>query len=217
MAKVGADFVWRMEEVLDTYAAPYDPKYPVVCFDEKSYQLLDHIVAPLPPAQGRPARVDYEYKRCGTVNLFVALEPLTGQRAVTVTEQRSNAEFAAQMQALHLRYPSAEKIRLVLDNLSTHSPAALYQHLPPEEARRLSRRFEWVYTPKHASWLNMAELEWAVLQRQCLGQRLETKERLERELQAWQQERNARSVKVNWQFDLSRARDKLGRRYPSRS
>lgn len=217
MAKVGADFVWRMEEVLDTYAAPSDPKYPVVCFDEKSYQLLDHITDPLPPAQGIPARVDYEYKRCGTVNLFIAFEPLTGQRTVTVTEQRGNAEFTAQLQALELRYPAAEKIRLVLDNLSTHSPAALYQHLPAEEARQLVRRFEWVYTPKHASWLNMAELEWAVLQRQCLGQRLETRERLEGQIRAWEKERNARAVKVQWQFDVGRARDKLGRCYPARS
>ena len=206
-----------MEEVLDTYAEPYDPEYPVVCFDEKSYQLLEHSVDPLPPAPGHPARVDYEYKRCGTVNLFIAFEPLTGQRTISITEQRGNADFAAQMQRLHLRYPEARKIRLVLDNLSTHSPAALYQHLSPEEARQLVRHFEWVYTPKHASWLNMAELEWAVLQRQCLGQRLGTKELLERELQAWEQQRNTRSVKVNWQFDVTRARDKLGRRYPSRS
>ncbi len=206
-----------MEEVLDTYAKPYDASFPVICFDEKFYQLLEHLADPLPPAPGVPARVDYEYKRCGTVNLFVAFEPLTGQRTITVTEQRGNAEFTAQMQSLHLRYPEAQKIRLVLDNLSTHSPAALYQHLPPEEARQLVRRFEWVYTPKHASWLNMAELEWAVLQRQCLGQLLGTKEKLVCEIRAWEQERNARSVKVNWQVNASRAREKLGRRYPFRS
>jgi len=144
-----------MEAVLDTYAQPYDPLRPVVCFDEKSSQLLDHVRAPLPPVPGSPARVDHEYKRCGTVNFFVAFEPLTGQRTVTVTERRGNAEFAAQLQNLELRYPQAEKICLVLDQLSTHTPAALYQHLSAEEARRLSRRFEWIYTPKHASWLNM--------------------------------------------------------------
>ncbi|AZI41999.1 IS630 family transposase (plasmid) [Deinococcus psychrotolerans] len=144
-----------METVLDTYAQPYDASRPVICFDEKSYQLLDHVREPLPPVPGSPARVDHEYKRYGTVNFFVALEPHTGQRTVTVTDRRSNADFAEQLQCLELRYAVAEKIVLVLDQLSTHSPAALYQHLPAEEARRLSRRFEWIYTPKHASWLNM--------------------------------------------------------------
>lgn len=144
-----------METVLDTYAQPYDASRPVICFDEKSYQLLDHVREPRPLVPGIPARVDHEYRRCGTVNFFVALEPHTGQRTVTVTDRRSNADFAAQLQALELRYADAKKIVLVLDQLSTHSPAALYQHLPAEEARRLSRRFEWIYTPKHASWLNM--------------------------------------------------------------
>lgn len=204
-----------MEAVLDTYAQPYDASRPVICFDEKSYQLLDHVHDPLPPVPGHPARVDHEYKRCGTVNFFVAFESLTGQRTVTVTERRGNVEFAAQLQALELRYPEAEKITLVLDQLSTHSPAALYQQLPAEEARRLTRRFEWMYTPKHASWLNMAELEWSALQRQCLGQRLASKEIVEREIHAWETDRNARSVRVNWQFTTSAAREKLGRHYPA--
>ena len=205
-----------METVLDTYAQPYDASRPVICFDEKSYQLLDHVREPLPPVPGIPARVDHEYKRCGTVNFFVALEPHTGQRTVTVTDRRSNADFAAQLQALELRYADAEKIILVLDQLSTHSPAALYQHLPAEEARRLSRRFEWIYTPKHASWLNMAELEWSALQRQCLGQRLASKEAVKREIHAWETDRNARSVRVNWQFSTPTAREKLKRHYPTR-
>jgi transposase len=203
-----------MEAVLDTYAQPYDPRRPVICRGEKSYQLLDHVRDPLPPVPGHPARVDHEYKRCGTVNFFVAFEPLTGQRTVTVTERRANGEFTAQLQALELRYGEAEKIMLVLDQLSTHSPAALYQHLPAEEARRLSRRFEWVYTPKHASWLNMAELEWSVLQRQCLGQRLASMDAVQRELLAWETDRNARSVRANWQFSITSARDKLKRHYP---
>lgn len=131
-----------MEEVLDTYAESYNPKYPVVCFDEKSYQLLEHVTEPLPPVPGHPARVDYEYKRRGTANLFIAFKPLTGQRTVTVTERRGNQDFAAQMQSLHLRYPNAKTIRLVLDQLSTHTPSALYEHLPPEEANLLKRRFE---------------------------------------------------------------------------
>ena len=144
-----------MEAVLDIYAQPFDARRPVICLGEKSYQLLAHVRDPLPPVPGHPARVDHEDIRCGTVNFFVAFEPLTGQRTVTVTERRGNAEFAAQLQCLELRYPQAEKICLVLDQLSTHTPAALYQHLHADEARRLTRRFEWVYTPKHASWLNM--------------------------------------------------------------
>ena len=204
-----------MEEVLDTYAEPYDPEYPVVCFDEKPYQLLEHITEPLPPAPGVPARVDYEYKRSGTANLFIAFEPLTGQRTVTVTERRSSQDFAAQLRALHLRYPDAKKIRLVLDQLSTHTPSALYEYLPPEEAKVLTRHFEWVYTPKHASWLNMAEIEWSVLERQCLRRRLATSEELNNQVKAWETDRNVRSVKVNWQFNTDHARVKLSRRYPT--
>lgn len=149
------------------------------------------------------------------MNFFVAFEPLTDQRTVTVTDRRGNADFAAQLQALERRYPQAQQLRLVLDQLSTHSPAALYQHRPPEEARRLTRRFEWIYTPKHASWLNMAELAWSVLQRRCLGQRLASKEAVERELQAWETDRTARSVQVNWQFSPPGAREKLRRHSPA--
>ena len=203
-----------MEQVLDTYAQPYDPLFPVVCFDEKSYQLLDHVHAPRPPVPGYPARVDHEYKRCGTVNFLIAFEPLTGQRTVTVTERRGNAEFTAQLQALELRYSAATKIHLILDQLSTHSPAALYQHLCAAEARRLTQRFEWIYTPKHASWLNIAEMEWAVVQRQCLGQRLATRDAVKHQLLAWETDRNARSVKVDWQFGTLAARIKLKRHYP---
>lgn len=204
-----------MEEVLDTYADPYDPEYPVICFDEKSVQLLDHVTPPLPPAPGIPAREDYEYKRCGTANLFVAFEPLTGQRVVTVTERRTAEEFTAQMLALEARYPDAKRIRLVQDNLSTHSPTALYQCLVPSEARRLKGRFEWIYTPKHASWLNMAEMEWSVLERQCLKQRLASFQALEKESKAWEAERNTRCVKVNWQFTTEKARVKMIGRYPT--
>jgi len=159
-----------MEAVLATYAQPSDPLNPVSCFDEQSFQLLDHVRAPRPHVPGSPARIDHEYKRFGTVNFFVAVEPLTGQRTVTVTERRGNAEVASQLQSLGLRYPQAEKMCLILDQLSTHTPAALYQDLSAERARRLTRHVEWIYTPKHASWLNMVELEWSALQRQCLGQ-----------------------------------------------
>ncbi len=149
-ATVGADFVWHKEQVLDTYAQSYDPLRPVVCCDEKSEQLLNHVREPLPPVPDSPARADHENKYCGTVNFFVAFEPLTGQRTVAVTERRGNAEFAAQLQNLELRYPQAEKICLALNQLSTHTPAALYQHFSAENARRLTRRFEWIYTPKRA-------------------------------------------------------------------
>lgn len=202
-----------MEEVLDTYALPYDPEYPVVCLDEKSVQLLDHVREPLPPVPGIPARVDHEYKRCGTVNLFIEFEPLTGQRSVTVTERRTSQEYAARLQALDRRYPEAKKIRLIQDQLSTHSPAALYDTLPAEEANRLRKRFEWIYTPKHASWLNMAEMEWAALQRQCLDRRIAAKEALETEVAAWERHRNARAVKVNWEFTTQAARGKMARHY----
>ncbi len=152
-------------------------------------------------------------KRCGTVNLFIEFEPLTGQRSVTVTERRTSQEYAARLQALDRRYPEAKKIRLIQDQLSTHSPAALYDTLPAEEANRLRKRFEWIYTPKHASWLNMAEMEWAALQRQCLDRRIAAKEALETEVAAWERHRNARAVKVNWEFTTQAARGKMARHY----
>jgi transposase len=211
---VGADFVWRMEDVLDLYAEPYDPRRPVVCFDEQSYQLIAEVRVPLPAAPGRPERVDYEYRRQGTANLFLTFEPLAGWRHVEVTERRTSAEFAQQMRALvDVHYPDAERIAVVLDNLSTHSPAALYQAFPPAEARRLLKRLEFHYTPKHGSWLNMAELEFSVLDRQCLNRRLPNPETLRREIGAWQERRNAARGTVRWRFTVTDARTKLHRLY----
>lgn len=207
--------MWRREEVLDTYALPYDPAFPVVCLDEKSVQLLDHVYDPLPCAPGLPARVDHEYIRCGTANLFVELEPLRGERIVTVTQRRAAEDYVQRLKALDQRFPAAKKIRLVQDQVSTHSPAALYQYLPAQEARRLYQRFEWIYTPKHASWLNMAEVEWSVLERQCLGQRIASSEELERQVKAWEAQRNAKRVMVDWQFTTQKARTKLQRHYPA--
>lgn len=204
-----------MEEVLDTYALPYDSAYPVVCLDEKSVQLLDHVHEPLPCAPGIPARVDHEYVRCGTANLFIEFEPLTGKRVVTVTERRAAQDYVQRLKALDQRFPEAKKIRLVQDQVSTHSPAALYQCLPAEEARRLYQRFEWIYTPKHASWLNMAEMEWSVLERQCLGRRIASTEALERQVNAWAEQRNDKQVTVEWQFSTERARSKMQRHYPT--
>ena len=213
---MGADFVWRMEDVLDLYAKPYDPERPVVCFDEQPRQLIAEVRTPVPAAPGRPQRIDDEYRRQGTANLFLTFEPLAGWRHVEVTERRTSAEFAHQMRALaDVHYPDAERIAVVLDNLSTHSPAALYQAFPPEEARRLLKRLEFHHTPKHGSWLNMAELEFSVLNRQCLDRRIPDPEPLRQEIAAWEAERNAARATVHWRFTVTDARIKLHRLYPA--
>ncbi|PVE20569.1 IS630 family transposase [Microvirga sp. KLBC 81] len=216
IASVGADFVWRMEDVLDLYAEPYKADRPVVCFDELPFQLLADTRAPQPASPGHPARVDYEYRRQGTVNLFVCFEPLAGWRHVEVTARRTNKDFAEQMRALvDERYPEAARIAVVLDNLSTHSPAALYQTVPPAEARRLVKRLEFHYTPRHGSWLNMAELEFAILSRQCLHRRLPDQTTLRREIAAWEAERNTLKATAHWRFTTAKARSKLRRLYPA--
>jgi hypothetical protein len=213
---VGADFVWRMEDVLDLYAKPYDARRPVVCFDEQPRQLIEEVRAPLPSAPGRPERVDYEYRRRGTCNLFLFVEPLAGWRHVEVTERRTAADFAQQMKALvDVHDPEAERIAVVLDNLSTHSPAALYQAFPPAEARRLLQRLEFHYTPKHGSWLNMAELEFSILSRQCLDRRIPDRGPSQREIAAWERARNAERGTVQWRFTVIDARTKLHRLYPA--
>jgi hypothetical protein len=213
---VGADFVWRMEDVLDLYAKPYDPQRPVVCFDEQPRQLIAEIRLPMPAASGRPQRIDYEYRRQGTANLFLCVEPLASWRHLDVTAQRTGRDFAQQMKALvDVHYPAATVIAVVLDNLSTHSPAALYQTFPPEEARRLLKRLDFHYTPKHGSWLNMAELEFSVLGRQCLDRRIPDQETLTREIAAWQAQRNAQRASPHWRFTLDHARTKLHRLYPA--
>lgn len=205
-----------MEDVLDLYAQPYDPKQPVVCFDERPYQLLGEAWEPMAPKPGKPARVDYEYQRRGTCALAVAFQPLMGWRHVEVAAHRGNQEFAHWMQALvDQHFPEAERIRVVLDNLSTHTPAALYQHLAPEEARRLTRKLEFHYTPKHGSWLNMVEIELSVLSRQCLNRRLPDQAAVEREVAAWETARNAQEATVSWRFTTQQARTKLHRLYPN--
>ena len=211
---MGADFVRRMEDVLDLYARPYDPRRPVVCFDEQPRQLVEEIRTPLPRGPGRPERVDYEYRRRGTANLFLLFEPLAGWRHVEVTERRTAVDFAHQMRALvDVHYPEAERIAVALDNLSTHSPAALYQTFPPDEARRLLKRLEFHYTPKHGSWLNMAELEFSVLSRQCLDRRIPDPATLRHEIATWEAGRNAARAKVQWRFTVADARTKLHRLY----
>ncbi len=214
--KVGAEFVWRMEDVLDLYAEPLDPKRPVVCFDERPCQLIGDILAPVAMKPGRTRRQDYEYKRNGMANLFVMVQPLAGWRQVDVTDRRSSLDFAREMKALvDEHFPAAQVIRVVLDNLSSHTPAALYQAFPPDEARRLTRKLEFHYTPKHGSWLNMAEIEISVLARQCLRRRIADKDTLKQEVAPWQTERNRQQVTIQWRFSTADARTKLNRLYPS--
>jgi hypothetical protein len=204
--------VWRMEDVLELY----DPKKPVVCFDELPYQMVAEKRTPLPQKPGRPQRYDYEYERKGMVNIFAFFEPKRGWRhLLDVTDRRTAVDFALAMRRLVDEHcPEAEKVRVVLDNLNTHTGAALYQAFAPEEARRILRRLEFHYTPKHASWLNMVEIELSVLSRQCLERRIPDSERLGREIGAWEQKRNEGRVTVAWRFTASDAREKLARLYP---
>jgi hypothetical protein len=207
-----------MEDVLDLYAEPYDPKRPKVNFDETSKQLIKETHAALPVEPGQPKRYDYEYERNGTRNLFLFVEPQAGWRHVVVTEQRTMIDFAQQMKWLvDERYPLAEKIRVVLDNLNTHRPASLYEAFSPEEARRLLTKLEFHHTPKHGSWLNMAEIEFSVLQRQCLDRRIPEAATLTQALAAWETRRNAEQATIDWRFSVTDARKKLQRLYPSPS
>jgi hypothetical protein len=204
-----------MEDVLELYAEVYDPKRPVVCFDECSKELHGHVTAPLPPAPGRPAKEDYEYTRHGTANLFVVVEPLAGTRAVAVTDRRAIPDFAAQMKALcDDLYPDADVIRVVLDNLNTHTFGSLFTTFGPDEGWRLRRRLEFHYTPKHASWLNMAECELSVLARQCLNRRLADKDKLTAAVAAWVATRNDAGTTIDWTFRVADARKKLSFLYP---
>lgn len=213
--KVDAAFVACMEDVLDLYAEEPDPKQPVVCFDESPTQLIGEARQPVPPEPGQPARYDYEYRRNGTTNLFIFLDAHQPWRAVKVTDQRTSRDFAACMRDLvDTHYPEAERIRVVMDNLSSHSAAALYEAFPADEARRVLRRLEFHFTPKHASWLNMVEIEIGVLRTQCLDRRIGERDTLEREIAAWQRQRNQDGARINWMFTTDRARHKLRHAYP---
>jgi hypothetical protein len=204
-----------MEDVLEVYQRPYDPRRPVVCFDEQSKQLIRETRTPVPAAPGRPQRVDYEYERNGTANLFMVFEPLAGKRRVKVTDRRTARDFAEVLRGLAESYPLAEKIVLVMDNLNTHKPASLYEAFPPDVARRVWERLEVHYTPKHGSWLNMAETELGVMTKQCLNRRIPEKDILVHEVAAWEQTRNTARCRVDWQFTTHDARIKLKRLYPS--
>lgn len=211
-----ADFVAAMEDVLEVYQRPRDPQRPVVCLDEQSKQLIKETRLPIPAAPGRVQRHDYEYERNGTANLFMLFAPLEGWRHVKVTERRTKRDFAEVIrELLDVHFPQADKIVLVMDNLNTHKPASLYEAFPPAEARRLIEKLEIHYTPKHGSWLDMAETELSILTKQCLDRRIPNADTLGREVAAWQAPRNTAQAKIDWQFTTGNARTKLKRLYPS--
>ena len=215
---MSADFVAHMEDVLDLYAEPYDPQRPVVCFDETTTQLLADARPPIPAEPGKPRREDYEYVRGGTRNLFLTCEPQVGWRHVAITSRRTKQDFAHQMRWLvDEAYPDVPVVRLVLDNLNTHRVASLYETFEPAEARRIAKRLEFHHTPKHGSWLNMAEIEFSVLARACLRGRNADQYYLQRSVNACVSERNSKAAAINWQFTTRQARAKLGRLYPDTS
>ena len=214
--RANALFVSAMEDVIEVYHRPHDPARPVVCVDEGGKQLIGEVRPPLPVRPGDAAKEDCEYERHGVANLFVAVEPLAGKRLVEVTDRRTAVDFARFLKRLLDEvYADAERVVLVSDNLNTHTPASLYEAFAPEEARRLAGRIEWHYTPKHGSWLNVAECELSVLARQCLDRRIPDRATLEREVAAWQARRNAQVVRIDWQFTTTDARVKLKKLYPT--
>lgn len=205
-----------MEEVLELYDQAYEPNEPVICFDERPVQLVSETRIPLPPEPGQPERYDYEYKREGTCNLFAFFQPLAGWRHLKVTKHRTAEDFALCMQYLvDVLFPEASLIHVVLDNLNTHTPAALYRTFEAQEARRILSHLQFHYTPKHGSWLNMVELEFSVLSRQCLEQRIGTLSRVQQEVEAWEQRRNQDQATINWRFKATDARVTLRRLYPT--
>lgn len=204
-----------MEKVLDVYMRPYDSRFPVVCMDESPRQLIGEVKAPIAASPGRGQRHDYEYKRLGTCNVFMANEPLAGKRRVEVTERKTKTDWALFAKSISEDYPEAEKITLVMDNFATHNASAFYEAFEPEQAKRLWDRFDFVFTPKHGSWLNMAEIELNVLIGQCLNRRITRLETVRSEVQAWQKQRDSLKASINWRFTNEEARIKLKRIYPT--
>jgi hypothetical protein len=202
-----------MEDILDLYEEAYDPKRPVLCMDERPCQLLDDVVAPIPMEPGKPKKVDYEYKRKGTCCVFIVCEPLTGWRYLEIRERRTKVDYSAFMDKVSEMFPAAEMMRVVQDNLNTHTYGSFYENFDAEKARSLKNRFEFHYTPKKASWLNMAEIDLSALARQCLDRRIGDAEILEREAKAWEQERNEKKIMIQWRFTTNDAREKLKRHY----
>ncbi len=204
-----------MEMVLDVYKRPFDPRHPVVCMDESPKQLIGETKVPIPASPGQMARYDYEYRRFGICNVFLACEPLAGKRMVRITERKTRRDWACFLEEIAKEYESAERITLVMDNYITHDPGSFYEIFSPEKAKSLWDRFEFVYTPKHGSWLNMAEIELNVLISQCLNRRIDDIAVIKKEVLAWQESRNNKNAKVNWQFTTEDARIKLSRLYPT--
>lgn len=204
-----------MEQTLEVYKRPYDPSHPVICMDESPKQLIRETKMPIKAKPGSEEKYDYEYERCGVCNIFMANEPLTGKRYVKVTQTKTKTDWAEFLHEIAQQYKDAKKITLVMDNLGTHKPGALYETYKPERAKQLWDRFEFIYTPKHGSWLNMAEIELNVLMGQCLNRRIDTIEKVKSETAAWQEARNNREAKINWQFSSDDARIKLRRLYPT--
>ncbi len=212
----GGEFVANMEKVLDCYKRPFSKEYPLVCMDESPKQLIKETRLPIKMAPGQDKRVDYEYERCGVCNIFIANEPLSGKRTVKVTERRTKQDWALFIKEIaDIHYKDAKKITLVMDNLNTHKAASLYETFKPEEAKRIWDRFEFIYTPKHGSWLNMAEIELNVLNNQCLNRRIHDIEVIKKEVKAWAEKRNNKEAKINWRFQAEDARIKLKRLYPT--
>jgi len=204
-----------MEQVLDVYKRPYNPNIPVICMDESPKQLIKETLTPLKPRPGRLEKYDYEYERCGVCSIFLANEPLIGKRYTTVSERRTKKDWAMFIERISVKYTDVEKIILVMDNLNTHKPSSLYETFSPEKAKALWDRFEFVYTPKHGSWLNMAEIELNVLNGQCLSRRIDNIEKMSTESKKWQEARNNMNAKIDWQFTTEDARIKLKRLYPT--
>ena len=215
-ADADGEYVWRMEDVLQTYGLAYNPRYPVVCFDEASKQLFGEVKTPQSHKSGKKARIDYEYERKGVSNQFMMCEPLRGWRHVRVTARRTRRDYAECIRELvEVHYPRVEKIRLVQDNLNTHSGGSLYEAFTPENARQILDRIEWHYTPKHGSWLNMAETELSIMNRQCLDCRMDCQAKVAAAVANWERPRNTRQVRIHWTFTLAAARLKLRKSYPS--
>jgi len=217
IGKISTAFLWRMENLLNLYEQPYNPMQPLLCFDERPCQLIEDVLMPLPMEPGQPVREDYHYKRNGVCTVFIAFEPLTGRRFVEVRQRRTKEDYAQFFRQIAENYPEADKIRVVQDNLNTHSPGSFYQAFGAQEAFELSQRFEMHYTPKSASWLNMVEIELSILSKQCLDRRIGDMETLAQEVKAWAQKRNQIGATVSWQFTNEKARDKFKRFYPKLS
>lgn len=216
ISRVDAEFVCQMEDVLDLYEEPYNEADPIICLDEKPYQLLEQVHDPLPAEPGKPKREDYTYKRNGTCNLFIMMSPQAGWRHVKVTDQRTSEDYAECLHDLvNVHFPEAKRIRIVQDNLNTHNGASLYKRFPAEEARKIYKKLEFHYTPKHASWLNMSEIELFVLGKQCIDRRIGEKSILQLEIASWEEDRNRHRVRINWQFTTEKARGKMKNFYPN--